>query len=355
MDTGLTLLGHVVPRVTSQVEDAASEALAFILNKSAACRGALGGSLQVEGFEPETISWVATQISFEDGSCPDVIGYDERNESRLFIEAKFWAGLTDRQPNAYLANLPPTNLQLDRTRLGKPPAVLIFVVPTARLGSLWCEVKSRAEEKFELKEKLQSGDLRSAAIEDDNRHLMMTGWRDILGILHDAAVSGGEKDTQFEIAQLRGLVDYMEMDTSAFLPLSEGELEPDIPRRMLSLMRLVDEAVERVQAEEPVSLHSPPGGGYGKNFTLNGVRVWFGVYQRKWAQHGMSPLWVYPWCKRDREFLRNNHCKTPLNDADHFPVDLPIGVDYNAVLEETVSQIKKMARLFKERADVKQD
>ena len=348
MDTGLTLLAHLVPKLTSQVEDAASEALAFILNKSAACRGALGGSLQVEGFEQETISRVATQISFEDGSCPDVVGYDKSNIWRVFIEAKFWAGLTDRQPNAYLANLPPT----DGTRLGQRPAVLIFVVPTVRLGSLWDEVKSRAEEKFELRETTQSGNLRSAAIEDDNRHLMMTGWSDILDALHRAA---GDSETEFEIAQLRGLADYMEMDTSAFLPLNEEELKPDVPLRMPALKRLVDEAVERVQAEEPVSLHSPPGGGYGKNFTLNGVRVWFGVYRRKWAQHGMSPLWVYPWEERDREFLRNNHCETPLNDADHFPVKLPLDVDYTVVLEKTMSQIEQMGRLFKERAEGKQD
>jgi len=44
--------------------------------------------------------------------------------------------------------------------------------------------------------------------------------------------------------------------------------------------------------------------------------------------------------------------KTPT--AISFPVDLPIGVDYNAVLVWTVSQIEEMGCLFKERADAKQ-
>lgn len=341
MDGGLTLLAHLVPKLTSQVEDAASEALAFILNKSELCRRALGDFLQGEGFEPKTISRVATQITFEDGSRPDVVGYDEGNNPRVFVEAKFWAELTDRQPNAYLANLPRDG-----------PAVLLFVVPTARLESLWCEVLRRACGKYPLVPNRESGNLRSEAIKDNNRHLMMTGWRDILGALHEAAVLEGERATEFEIALLRGLVDYMEMDAGAFLPLNAGELERDIPRRMLSLMRLVDQTIEQVQAKESVGHHTPRGGGYGKSFYLNGVQMWFGIYLQKWAQHGTSPLWVWPWEKEDRDLLRNNHIKSP--DGSHFPVDLPLGVDYSTVLEETVSQIEEMGCLFKERADAKQ-
>lgn len=341
MSGDLTLLAHLVPSLTTQVEDAASEALAFILNKSEPCRRALGDFLQGEGFEPNTISWLATQITFEDGSRPDVVGYDERNDQRVFVEAKFWAELTDRQPNAYLSNLPRDD-----------PAALLFVVPTARLESLWREVLQRACGKFSLVPNRESGNLRSEAIKDDNRHLVMTGWRDVLGALHEAATSAGEKETKFEIAQLRGLTDFMEVETGAFLPLNAGELEPDIPRRILSLMRLVDETVERVQAIEMVGHHPPKGGGHGKNFYLNGVKMWFGIYLRKWAQHGVSPLWVWPWEKKDRDLLRNNHYKTP--DGDHFPVDLPIGTDYNAVLEATTSQIEKMGCLFKEQAEAKQ-
>ncbi len=37
-----TLLAYLVPRLTSSVEGTATDALAFILNKSPACRDALG-------------------------------------------------------------------------------------------------------------------------------------------------------------------------------------------------------------------------------------------------------------------------------------------------------------------------
>ncbi len=47
--------------------------------------------------------------------------------------------------------------------------------------------------------------------------------------------------------------------------------------------------------------------------------------------------------------LRNNHIRNP--DGNHFPVVLPLDADYDAVLEETVSQIEEMGRLFEKHAE----
>ena len=43
-----TMLAHLVPRLTGRVEDTATDSLAFILNKSAPCRGALDRLLQTD-------------------------------------------------------------------------------------------------------------------------------------------------------------------------------------------------------------------------------------------------------------------------------------------------------------------
>ena len=55
------------------------------------------------------------------------------------MEAKFWAGLTENQPNAYLARLP----------LDERPAVLLFVAPEARLETLWPELRRLIEPPFD--------------------------------------------------------------------------------------------------------------------------------------------------------------------------------------------------------------
>ena len=58
---------------------------------------------------------------------------------------------------------------------------------------------------------------------------------------------------------------------------------------------------------------------------------------------------MWPWQKKDRYLLRNNHIRNP--DGNHFPVVLPLDADYDAVLEETVSQIEEMGRLFEKHAE----
>ncbi len=330
-----TLLAHLVPKLTSQVEDAATEALAFILNKSEDCRGALVDLLEKAGLTLKALDRFSTQVTYEDGSRPDLVGYDT-DDGRLLVEVKFWAGLTDRQPNAYLANLPSDG-----------PAALLFIVPGVRLGWLWSEVKERATEgDYELRSISESGALRSVALEGRDHRMLMTSWSHLLELL-DA--SAGDSGTRFEISQLRGLAD--NMDADAFLPLQDGELDSAIPRRMLGLMRLVDETVDQAVADQWGSnpkKSAPSGGGYGKYLYLNGLYVWFGIYLRMWAEHGMSPLWVWPAAQEDRTWLRN-HYKSP--DGNHFPVDLSIGADYDEVLKQAVSQLKEIGRILKRRPE----
>ena len=78
-----TLLAHLVPKLTSRVEDAATDALAFILNSSAGCRGALDCLLQDGDFNPQPIDRVETQVTYQDGSRPDMVGYDRSGAKRV--------------------------------------------------------------------------------------------------------------------------------------------------------------------------------------------------------------------------------------------------------------------------------
>ena len=67
-----TLLAYLVPRLTSSVEDSATDALAFILNKSPACRDALGLLLsEGEGsYQLDALASFDTQVTYKDGSRP---------------------------------------------------------------------------------------------------------------------------------------------------------------------------------------------------------------------------------------------------------------------------------------------
>ena len=91
MSDDSTLLAHLVPRLTSQVENAATDALGYILNKSGSSMQALNDLLQEGGFEVEPIAKVETQVTYENGSRPDMAGYDKNNVKCLLVVAKSWA------------------------------------------------------------------------------------------------------------------------------------------------------------------------------------------------------------------------------------------------------------------------
>ena len=63
-----SLMAHLVPRLTSQVENAATDALAYILNRSEGAIQALNDLLREGGFDIEPIVRVETQVSYPDGS-----------------------------------------------------------------------------------------------------------------------------------------------------------------------------------------------------------------------------------------------------------------------------------------------
>ena len=136
-----TLLGHLVPRITKQVEDAATDALAYILNESCEAMGALNDLLQHGGFGIEPIKRVQTQVSYERGeSIPDMTGYDKNNRERLIVESKFWATLLDGQAKGYITHLDETG-----------PGVLLFIAPDARIETLWVAIEQDMGPCTELK------------------------------------------------------------------------------------------------------------------------------------------------------------------------------------------------------------
>ena len=135
-----TLFAHIAPRLTDRIEDVAVDALGHILSQSESARNALAEMLRAGGIEVGSIDSVQTQVIGEEGERPDLVGFDDDGTERVLIEAKFWAGLTQNQPNHYLE-------RLERKSHGRP-AALLFVAPAARLETLWPELCRRAEIEY---------------------------------------------------------------------------------------------------------------------------------------------------------------------------------------------------------------
>ena len=97
MPQELTLLAHLVPRLTNRVEDTDTDALAFIRNKSSACRDALNLLLREgEGsYQLGNLASFATHVTYKDRSRPDMVGYDRVGGKRLLVKSKFWGTLLE--------------------------------------------------------------------------------------------------------------------------------------------------------------------------------------------------------------------------------------------------------------------
>jgi hypothetical protein len=117
------LFGHLVSRFSTHPENLATEALAFILNRSATMREELRNLFGRTGIELPPLARFRSQAGDDQGNIPDLIGLDATGAEQLFIENKFWAGLTENQPAGYLERLSANDSGL-----------LIFIVPSRRFA-----------------------------------------------------------------------------------------------------------------------------------------------------------------------------------------------------------------------------
>ncbi len=348
MDHEPTLLSYLVPRLTSRGEDTATDALAFILNKSEACRRALASLLSNEDFSLQPLCRFETQVTYEDGSRPDMVGYDREGSPRLLVESKFWAALLQGQAGRYFR-------QLDETK----PCVLLFIAPGARIERLWAEIRRQLQagpDPVQL-ESVEARDLmRGAGVEGSDNRVMLISWDLLLENL--AAAVPDHSQVASDIQQLRGLV--QREDIGAFTPIQDEELSPSLARRIRSFNTLIIDAIDRGVREGWASgprRRSPQIWGNGCSFRFVAVSgepvhcdFWLGVNTWRWARTGDTPLWLHPSSPTGHvrsRLLSEGHSLNAHQDRDGLvvPVYLKTGVEYHDVLDDVVDQLSKIANI----------
>ena len=327
MSDDATLMAHLIPRITNQVEDAATDALGYILNRSAPSREALTDLLREGGFDMPPIARVATQVEEDDGSRPDMAGYDETGVKRLLVESKFWAPLLSGQASGYLKMFDTDG-----------ETALLFIAPESRLETLWAEVVRQIgyeSPKTKLDPETTANGWRSAMVNSvpkRKRRLALVSWD---RLLRDMSARAAADDAAIEdIRQLHGLT--RSQDGEAFPPIRAEELSPEFARRALGYRRLVNDAVARGVSQGWMSIEgrqvTPRTYGYGRYFLFveTGEDFWFGINYVRWARRGDTPLWMRRWS----------------DDAWSPPIRLKIGVEYHELLDDVMSQVKETARNF---------
>ena len=332
-----TLLAHLAGRFPGNQEDIATEALAHILVNSAASIEALNDVVQsgVQGVKP--IKAVRTQVLDAGSSIPDMVGFDDEGKERVIVEVKFWAGLTDNQPNAYLNRLPDDG-----------PAALVFLAPDDRIRYLWPELRGRVERQYALS--LVEAERKCFRVGDTQRHLMLVSWT---GLLDSMAARSGDAEEPagigFGIRQLRSLARYA--GTGAFKPiLRDEQVGEDSEQRKRDFIQLIEAAtwrgVEEGWASRKGSRVVRYSGEYGRYIYLSGLAwVWFGIQLKRFESTGESPLWVRfvdDLSKLDMDRVR---AQLGATHDDYAPVNLKREVEYSEALNSVVDSLRHIAEV----------
>ena len=339
----MSLLGYLVPRIASSGEErAATQALAYLLNTEPDVATAfvdLVGRTGLARFMPGRIAAEEQQGN----DFPDVTIRDTDDVIRILVENKFWAGLTDAQPLAYLERLPSDG-----------SSALVFVVPRQRMYGLWGELRDRCRYGgVELENESRSEAITWA--QAGHRTLAITSWRDVLEKLENAAHAGGHTTLQQDIVQLRGLTD--NMNGAEFLPLREDEVtDVNVARRMMNYRSLIDEIVERLVTD---GIAETKGLRPGNSSTATGryLRMhakfvaWLGVDFYAWCEWGITPIWSEHNASSSSSGIEGKIQRAELlfdNVQEssgwlYLPIRLTTGAERERVVDDAVRQLRSIA------------
>jgi len=346
-------MAHLAFRFAPHPENIATEALCYILQRAPAARDALVGLCRDAGARLPLDLQFRSQAVGSDGAIPDVAGVDRAGQERLLIEAKFWAGLTDQQPVVYLHRVEPAS------------GLLLVLAPSARLTTLWDELRRRCETAgLPFREVLpERSGMRTACLQDDVVRLALADWPMLLTLLARTLAAAQEVQLAEDLAQLRGLC--ARMDSEGFLPLRGEELTTVSPRRLLQLGPLIDDLAVLAQqygCDTHGLQRAATAGGFGRymRLTRNDVGLYVSVDFRKWAELAATPLWLRitgPGWKPSpllQDVLRPLEQSAPsrlFTDPD-YPTQLAVplfplpGVERDRVMADLVAQLVEVLHLL---------
>lgn len=263
MATEHTMLSFIMRRYVSAREDAATDALGWILNRSSEARAGFMGFLREIVPEVPEVTSANSRVVSADRGVPDLACRDHCGNVVAFVESKFWAPLTRHQPVSYWNQLPTD-----------AASVLLVIAPKPRVcdsDHLWDELIARLRSCGYVMENARSGaGIRAASHISSSRTLILSSWDVVLDRLQEAPQKCTDNRTLFEIGELRGVAsaEYDASDTS----------RDDV------LRELIRDVVNQAEREGWVDINGLSWGGWrefpGRFLCLSGAYAFLGLNYR---------------------------------------------------------------------------
>ena len=339
----MSLVGHIVTQ-NLPPEPAATQSLAYVLRSAPELAGCLTDLLGPS--VGSKLRRVESELRFGDAQ-PDLTIFDSEGRHRIFVENKFWAGLTDAQPVQYLRALPDDL-----------PSGLVFILPEQRIPTVWKELKRRSDGAYEFGNESSSD--RVIRLQMGTRTMCATSWRYFLRLLEQASPSDALRS---DVLQLAGLARFGE--SHGFPPLRGEELsDVGIPRRMINYCNLVEDIVKELRSRRVAQIgrlqptHS--WSDTGRYFSaFNKFGLWLGVALMPWQDTGISPMWLRvhsPSKKSDYSNLGERYFRLEEFFEDlqsgkgvtYLPIRLQRGVERDKLIRDAADQVQRIAEKLRE-------
>lgn len=305
----------------------------------------------LRGVAPELPSLRFKTQQTEGTIRPDLWGFSD-NQPRVFVENKFWAGLTDKQPVSYLKQLATY----------QQPTVLLVVGPAAREQTLWRELRRRLEvEGIPATERVAAVAIARSADTQLGPILALTSWENVLSVLEYECISA--PTTIGDLIQLRALCDTA--DSDAFAPVSRVEITDQRTSAFVLQLGAIIQATTDLGVTEKVLLISGlrPQASWeriGRYVRVMGTQssgsagAWFGIHFGLWKTHGTTPLWLV---FADDDFGRGQEVRPLIESwvtkkgiltvaSDHdfaISLEVPVGEEKDVVVRSLVNDLREIA------------
>lgn len=347
-----SLFGHIVMGFTSQAENLATEGLNYIISSSFDAKNGIFKFLNMIDNDLENFLYFKTQDYGEDNSIPDLVGLDADGNNIVIIESKFWAGLTENQPVSYLKRLNP-----------QKTSILLFLVPSRRLETIWLELKNRCEDEgIKLDNENRENSYIHAKVSDKN-YLAVTDWITLLNFIETQLDKNGDYVTKADLIQLKGLCE--QMDEETFLPIDSQEISPMIARRNIDFCDIVNQVVTTGVARGTYSSKGCRSAGglyyYGRYFLINDNYYFIQFNSQNWYELQNTPFWLMCYGKDlykidERSKIQKALVKLELEEKLYLtydnvpliPLKLELGVDKTIIVKSFIKQIAEISDLLEE-------
>lgn len=347
-----TVFSHIVSsRLSQEYENVATESLAFILQSSESARNGMMKLLRSVTSDIPDLHFRTqqTEILNQRNIRPDMLGYDEIG-TRVFIENKFEAGLTDNQPKSYLEQLTKCT----------QPTILLVVVPELREETMWGELNRRliAAGISATNITTQSTNIVHSLKTENGPILALTSWTRLLSLLDDEVTY--DQSAKNDLLQLRSLCEAADRD--AYIPISPVVISDQrTPAFILQLNSIVQASIDKAMNEGSLNTSGtlPQAnyeriGRYANVSTRRDVGFWFGIHFRFWKLYGRTPLWlvfsdsqwsrarevwplIVPRAEKEGVFTKL------VNDEFIIAIDIPSGAEKDSVVEYIKNRMKWVA------------